>query len=230
VWTEKDTLPLLAARYNATAFSVNGNIYVFGGWDDMNYLNDLWKYDTSTNHWTPMDTMPAAGREQSLSFVLNGEAYIVGGASAAGTLKEVWKYNVTNNTWLQLADFPGTNAPVGGAAFTISGKGYIVPANGTVECWEFDLVTGDIQAESKVSPMINVNPNPVVNISALDIPPEFISPYQIDIYSSYGKKIKSINTYNNKISLMNNDFSKGIYFLRVRDRMSRSGVINFIIQ
>ncbi|MFN8395921.1 MAG: kelch repeat-containing protein [Bacteroidia bacterium] len=78
-WTERDTLPFAAARYNATAFSIDGNVFLFGGWNDVDYLSDLWKYDTTTMHWTQVSSMPATGRELSLAMVLNGEAYIVGG-------------------------------------------------------------------------------------------------------------------------------------------------------
>lgn len=230
IWTEKETLPLSAARYYSTAFSINGNVYVFGGWNDIDYLNDLWKYDTATNHWSQMSSMPADGRQQSLAFVLNNEAFIIGGTSNSGNLKEVWKYNASNNSWLQLANFPGTNAPFGGVSFTINGKGYIVPANGTVECWEFDLGTLGIQFNSEGQKNINLYPNPVINISTVDFPSDYTAPIQIDIYDCNGKKIKSINTTSNKMTIDIHDYSKGIYFLRAQDRMSKTGIVKFMIQ
>src|SRR3569832_134852 len=48
-WTERQALPLSSARHDATGFSAAGNVYVFGGTDDMSYLHDLWKHDTTLN-------------------------------------------------------------------------------------------------------------------------------------------------------------------------------------
>ena len=98
------------------------NVYVFGGMNDMGTLNDLWKYDTATTHWTQITSMPSVPRMQCLSFVIGNEAYVVGGSLNGSNSKEVWKYDATTDTWTPLPDFPGLNAPFGGTSFVINGK------------------------------------------------------------------------------------------------------------
>ncbi len=221
LWTEKDTLPLAAARYNATAFSIDGAVYVFGGTDGNSVLNDLWRYDTLTNHWTAMAPMPATGREYSISFVINNEAYIIGGSTSSS---EVWKYSPSNNSWLQLPNFPRVHAPVGGVAFTINGKGYIVPANGTSECWEFTPVTASITDNISNNDGVSLFPNPFsdfinlkVSTSPKDIP---FSIYDISGRLVYTGKLE------NETSLINtSNLSKGIYVLKVGEQ----GLINLKI-
>lgn len=230
LWTEKDTLPLIAARYNATAFSITGNIYVFGGWGDIGYLNDLWKYDTTSGHWAQASPLPSAGRAQSLSFVLNDEAYVVGGTSNGGNLKEVWKYNAVNDAWQQQTDFPGTNAPLLGAAFVLNGKGYIVSANGTSECWEFDPGTVNVDAVGKNEFNLSLYPNPLQTSSSLDFSGNFQAPLQVEIYNSCCEKLSSLQSNGKRLVIDRSEYKNGIYFLRVRDHASIVKTIKFVVQ
>jgi N-acetylneuraminic acid mutarotase len=229
-WTEKAPLPANAARYYASAFTVNGELFVFGGTNGMEYLNDLWEYNPSSNQWIQKSSMPAAGRQQSTSFVLNNNAYIVGGTPLSGPdLKEVWRYHAATDTWLQLADFPGANAPFGGVAFTINGKGYIVNGNGTSECWEFDPGTVGIEAEPELA-KISLFPNPVVNKSVIDISGKPDGTYQLDIYNSLGQRIKSYKAIHSQLTIENNDFDKGLYFIKINNGSTESETIKFTIK
>lgn len=229
-WTSKDTLPLSAARYYATAFSLFGNIYVFGGTNDMGNLNDLWKYDTATTHWTQMSPMPSAARMQCLSFVINNEAYVVGGSLNGSNSKEVWKYDAITDTWTALPDFPGVNAPFGGVAFTINGKGYIVTGNGTTECWEFDPGINHINEKSGESISVNLSPNPVVGISVLQFKESNTAMYTIEIMNSEGVIVKTISTNHTEVFIDRKEFTTGIYFARIHDQSSRSAIKKFSIE
>jgi N-acetylneuraminic acid mutarotase len=137
-WTQRADLPVSAARYYATGFAINGNIYIFGGTDGMNLLNDLWEFNPANNTWTQKTSLPAEGRQMAMAFVINNTAYLVGGfPSTTGTLKDFWKYDPVTNQWTQLPDFPGTTGPAGGVGFSINGSGYVVCGNGTSETWEY---------------------------------------------------------------------------------------------
>jgi N-acetylneuraminic acid mutarotase len=229
-WTEKDTLPLTAARYYATAFSISGNIYIFGGTDGTNFFNNLWKYNPSGNTWTLMAPMPAAGRQQCMSFVMHNEAYIVGGTPNGPNLKEVWKYTPSTDSWSQLIDFPGANAPYGGVAFVISGKAYIACGNGTKECWEYDPGPDNVCELNTFKESLSVYPNPVVNTSVIELPESYKYPLMVDIYNSFGEMIKSISSNTNLININQSDFSKGIYFVKIKDKNSNLQATKFIVQ
>ncbi|MCX6292022.1 MAG: T9SS type A sorting domain-containing protein [Bacteroidetes bacterium] len=231
LWTQIDTLPAGAARYNSTAFAVSGNIFVFGGTNDVSYLNDLWKYDTISHHWLQKTSMPAAGRQLCTSFVLNDEAYLVGGNSFSGpNLYEVWKYNAAADSWVQLANFPGIHAPFGGTAFTINGKGYIVSGNGTSECWEFDAGTTVVTGINDKSGEIKINPNPVTDRSVVLLPHDPSTILSVEFYNCFGQKIKSVKTTGTNLMIEKNDYVQGVYYLRVLGTNSQARMLKFIVQ
>lgn len=113
----------------------NGNFWLFGGkgYDATsttdNFLNDLWKYTTTTNEWTWVSgsnnalvngvygtiQVPASGnfpggREFPACWKDNsGNVYLFGGIGLASTLtpnqgylNDLWKYNPIANTWTWL--------------------------------------------------------------------------------------------------------------------------------
>jgi N-acetylneuraminic acid mutarotase len=212
-WTEKTPLPVTASRFNATAFAVNGGIFVFGGSDGKAPLNDLWRYDTATNLWSQKTSIPGVERERSISFVIGSEAYIIGGVpSGTPTLKEVWKYHAATDTWTQLPDFPGTNAPIGGVGFEINGKGYIVCGNGTSECWEFD--PGEVGiADIMPSSRFRVYPNPSDGIFNIGLTPEGSEKINgIEIFNSQGLHVFMSSFSETKIDLSSQP--NGLYFIR----------------
>jgi len=63
----------------------------------------------------------------------------------------------------------------------------------------------------------NINPNPIFDKGVLRFEnPEYKNSI-IEIFDTYGKIIKLFETYSNEITIQNNDFSKGIYFYRIRN-------------
>jgi N-acetylneuraminic acid mutarotase len=169
-WTQRANLPMSAARYYATSFSVNGKIYLFGGTDGSIMLNDLWQYDPVTDTWAQKASLPGSGRQQAIAFVIGSTAYVIGGFSpAGGSFKECWKYNPALDQWTALANFPGTTGPAGGVGFTISGQGYVVCGNGTAECWEYAPETTGLQ-EISASSAVRVFPNPAVDFIRISLP------------------------------------------------------------
>ncbi|HMK25824.1 MAG TPA: kelch repeat-containing protein [Chitinophagaceae bacterium] len=116
------------ARYVSSSWTDHsGNLWLFGGYgyDENNSgsLNDLWKYDPSTNQWTWISgdklidqtgvygtqgvsnpsNKPGARYVSSSWIDAFGELWMFGGygydASNSGYLNDLWKYNAVNNEW-----------------------------------------------------------------------------------------------------------------------------------
>jgi N-acetylneuraminic acid mutarotase len=112
----------------ATWVDLSGNLWLFGGEgyssvSGVCWLNDLWKYNITTNQWTWMGGSnlqnqvgnygvmgtPAASnqpgaREFAITWVdASGNFWMFGGdgynTSAFGRLNDLWKYNPTTNQW-----------------------------------------------------------------------------------------------------------------------------------
>lgn len=223
-WSQRASLPQSAARYNASGFSVNGKVYIFGGTAGTTMLNDLWEFDALTDTWTQKNSLPGIGRTQSISFVINNEAYVIGGFNYLGYLNECWKYNVASDQWIRLPDFPGTKSPAGGVGFTINGVGYIVCGNGTSECWEFtpdinilksgSLLTANTALEGKTASSLNLFPNPAKD--KVYISGGIIS-QSVTIYNVSGEVVQQNSTLGdtgNSIDISR--FRPGVYFMTVK--------------
>jgi N-acetylneuraminic acid mutarotase len=119
------------SRYGSVACKDNsGNLWMFGGYGydgvtNLGYLNDLWKFNTSTGQWTwvkgsdqisqasvfgtqsiPSSTTTPGGRYICASWSdSNNDLYIQGGygvsTNPAGPdqLNDTWKYNMSTNQW-----------------------------------------------------------------------------------------------------------------------------------
>jgi Galactose oxidase, central domain len=122
------------ARYLAVSWTDSaGNFWLFGGYGESNgggesdensgILNDLWKYNPTTNLWTWMGGSQAANmsgvygtqnvaaaanipgaREESISWVdKSGNLWLFGGygdiVASSGELNDLWKYSTATGLW-----------------------------------------------------------------------------------------------------------------------------------
>jgi hypothetical protein len=116
------------ARNNAVSWKdASGNFWLFGGQGytatGSGYLNDLWKYNTSTGEWTwisgdntinPAGTYgtkgtagasnkPGARKEAESWTDALGNLWLFGGdgytASGSGELNDLWKYSTSTGQW-----------------------------------------------------------------------------------------------------------------------------------
>ena len=91
-WTRAADAPWpVRGGYEAEVF--DGKIWLMGGYNGTNFLNDVWSFDGTT--WHQEANAPWPGRDGFASVVHNGELYIIGGRSNDGTvdyvLSDVWK-------------------------------------------------------------------------------------------------------------------------------------------
>lgn len=111
--------------YSNAWIDTSNNLYLFGGWSNNNYFNDLWKYTPQNNQWTWIhgDNLPLQGpstgtqgvpnprnkpgaRAVSSSFVdLQGNFWLFGGlgmnsnSPTVGGLNDLWRYSPATNQW-----------------------------------------------------------------------------------------------------------------------------------
>ena len=122
------------ARQDAiTWIDKNGNLWLFGGTgyytNNIGILEDLWKYNISTNEWTWVNgsqfssgninygmlgvsspTNSPAGRVSQMSFTdTTGNFWLFGGFYMGKYLNDLWKYNLTTNEWTWMKGDSATN-------------------------------------------------------------------------------------------------------------------------
>jgi N-acetylneuraminic acid mutarotase len=130
------------ARDNAASWTdANGNFWLFGGYgfdadDTLGFLNDLWKFEPTSNEWTWMGgsefvaclfcgpegvygtfTTPAAGnvpggRTEALTWTdHNGNLWMFGGLGEDASdfecyLNDLWEFNPSTSQWAWMSGFP----------------------------------------------------------------------------------------------------------------------------
>jgi len=117
----------------------NGNLWLFGGQGygstaSAGNLNDLWKYNVTTNEWTwitganginqlgvygtkgvPSTTNTPGARTEAVSWIDNsGDLWLFGGIGKSSTafdglLNDLWKYSIATNEWTWVSGSNGIN-------------------------------------------------------------------------------------------------------------------------
>ena len=101
-----------SGRDGAVSWTDNaGNAYVFGGYHDYSYLNDLWKFNGTS--WSPVTnegTQPSV-RSGAVAWTDNaGNGYVFGGEYGP-YLNDLWKFDGTN--WFQVIANGAVGSPSG---------------------------------------------------------------------------------------------------------------------
>jgi hypothetical protein len=121
------------ARKNAATFKdASGNIWIFGGVNGTNNLNDLWRFNITTNNWTWMSGSNTANSAGSTTGTIepsarngcgytvdaNGDFYIYGGQGRSSTfpntdvyLYDIFKYTVSTGLWTNISEGNLGNTP-----------------------------------------------------------------------------------------------------------------------
>lgn len=125
-WVEKSDFEGLP-RGSAVSFAIGDMAFVGLGYNDdadNDYLNDFWKYNSSTDRWDRIADFPGNGRTASVAFSINGKGYVGTGFDGDEKLKDFWEYDPTANTWTRKDDFLG-GARYKAVGFSIDNYGYI---------------------------------------------------------------------------------------------------------
>jgi len=95
---------VIPARHGAMMVSLNGYLWVFGGYNDSGWLDDLWRYDPGADSWTQMASAPPA-RFGGAMAALNGYLWVYGGHDGS-FLNDLWRYDPASDSWTQMASGP----------------------------------------------------------------------------------------------------------------------------
>lgn len=124
VWEQRSDFDGVA-RNDAASFMIDGDGYVCCGYDGDERLNDLWRYNVSSNSWTQRASLPeSAARNAAVGFSVNGKGYVTTGYNGNTYLKDTWEYDPTSNKWTQKADFAGSGRYYA-LSFSIGNYGYV---------------------------------------------------------------------------------------------------------
>ena len=94
-------------RDRHTAVIYDKCLYIFGGYDGLNRVNDFYEFNTETNQWTEIVPSllnnPPTPRHSHSAVVYNGSMYVFAGYD--GLYKnDFHKYNFTTKTWNMIKD------------------------------------------------------------------------------------------------------------------------------
>jgi hypothetical protein len=131
-------------RTEAVLFTINDKVYIGGGYDGEDRLQDFWSFDPATGSWKQIAPFPGVARNSAVAFAAAGKGYVgTGYDEDDNKLKDFWEYNPEINTWMRKADFAGTGR-YGAVAFSIADKGYLATGyDGSYlkDMWEYDPAT-----------------------------------------------------------------------------------------
>ncbi|HEC69511.1 MAG TPA: prepilin-type N-terminal cleavage/methylation domain-containing protein [Candidatus Omnitrophica bacterium] len=100
-WQEATSSANWPARYAHTSLVYDNKMWVLGGYDGSNYLNDVW-YSTDGATWTQVTvTSPFTLRSQHTSLVYDNKMWVLGGYDGSNYLNDVW-YSTDGATWTQV--------------------------------------------------------------------------------------------------------------------------------
>ncbi|MDI1354940.1 MAG: T9SS type A sorting domain-containing protein [bacterium] len=107
------------------SFTIANCAYVLTGGVINSWSNNFWKYNTSTQVWTPLAAFPGGARTGAIAFTIDGKGYCGFGYDGSSYLNDLWKYD-TITQWSLVpvtTPYPPTlNAAVG---FSIGKKGFV---------------------------------------------------------------------------------------------------------
>ncbi len=145
-WEEKATLPKMGAISGGAwwlgAEAVNGQIYVFGGQDDLQPAGKLVHvYDPDRDKWIRLKKWPR-GRFRLGSALVRGKIYAVGGTEDNfQAVPFLDQYDPKTDTWTPKADMPTARmmtatAVVGGKIYVIGGAESFYFPSAAVEVYD----------------------------------------------------------------------------------------------
>ncbi|MBS1251575.1 MAG: Transcriptional regulatory protein DesR [Anaerolineales bacterium] len=125
-WSEKARMPKSVCAYAIAA--LEGDIYVFGGWDGGSYTQDAFTYDPDQDVWATVSPMPTA-RGYAGAAAIEGQIYVVGGYDGRQDLAVVEAYAPSNDqagetSWIEHTPLPDGRA--GAGVVTVQSKLFII--------------------------------------------------------------------------------------------------------
>jgi N-acetylneuraminic acid mutarotase len=121
--------------------TVNGKLYVMGGWDNGKARGANYEYDPAIDKWTKKSPMPRPAHHAALAAV-NGKIYAFGGfvaptntpiplGAAWEPIGDAYEFNPATDSWKPIAPLPGKRGSA--IAAEVGGKIYVIGGATTME-------------------------------------------------------------------------------------------------
>lgn len=150
-------------RFGAASAVVNGKLYVIGGSDDTDPLDDTWVYDQSINTWDDITGASTVERIAPLTLhsatVIGTKIYVIGGLTIGNHAHKRIYVMDTSKTPLIWEDVRGGDIPnvrfshsaaaIGENIYVFSGKGNISGDVYLNDLWKYDTVAKNWTQEIK---------------------------------------------------------------------------------
>ncbi len=169
IWESATPLPIGENRQYSTGFAYDGNGYILCGNNcSAGYLNSFWKFDSSSEQWTPLPALPASGRAGCVHFIIGDSLYLVGGQNTNGILNEVWRYCFTSQEWVQKSNLPVPGI-WRGLGFSYANSGYIGAGKTLSNAWNYQTLKYDPMMDNWSDfPMLNFGTRTYVGLVQRD--------------------------------------------------------------
>jgi N-acetylneuraminic acid mutarotase len=110
-WKQLNNFPG-TARASATSFVYQDQAFICLGRSGakVDFLKDLWEYNSQTDQWTRKTDFPGAARVKAIGATVGDKAYVGLGAVDIGEgnqFSDFWEYDIAADRWKQVASFPG---------------------------------------------------------------------------------------------------------------------------
>ncbi|HLH22710.1 MAG TPA: kelch repeat-containing protein [Chloroflexota bacterium] len=109
------------ALHHPAAATLDGTVYLIGGYDDRGAVDSLWAYDAAADRWQRRAAMPTA-RGALTAVVLDGRLYAIGG-DRGRSVRDVAAYDPAADAWETLP--PMQHARDHLAAAVVNGRIYV---------------------------------------------------------------------------------------------------------
>jgi hypothetical protein len=124
-WDQKPPVPFPLSVW-WESFVIGNDFYVA-----RKDVNQLWKFNVSTEAWTNVGDLPFYLVEHSgISFAIGNYGYIVNAMGDWGVEGQVWRFDAGNATWHRdvnyCAPWDGAAIRTWGTTFSLDGKGYVL--------------------------------------------------------------------------------------------------------
>ncbi len=120
-WTQvpkpDDTNSIFSARYAHQVVTINDVMYLIGGTDGSNALNDIWKSENRGETWAPVTASPTGTitatiftpRYNHQVVVMSSTMYVIGGYDDSNRFNDVWESTDQGVTWKDISADANSN-------------------------------------------------------------------------------------------------------------------------
>ncbi len=159
-WAQKQALTG-SVRSFSNGFAIGNKVYVAGGFDGSNALQDFWEYDAGLNTWTQKTDLTMGFRSGAVTFTIGNKGYMCTGNNGFQYLNDLWEYDATLNTWTQKTNFPGdprdeaVGFVIGTNAYVGTGEQFVVGPNSSFtavysDFYEYNSLTDTWAAKASI--------------------------------------------------------------------------------